>query len=340
MRGIPKTQLRLDTEDSSVYANSRSDQFNASTSISAPHDARETHDQSDDDDGDDDDEEGDDADDKGLGEDNREDADAEMHDRGTPQSFERQEHPTANAATTVRRTLSSHSTIQPVVYPSSPHNCIEENLDPTSATTGQWQKELQNGPTYSSTFPTGSAPHGYQDNGNHILALADMEFDLGTFPNFGASIYQHQQPHDPGVPQSNTEASYPDPDTTSGVVMGGVSQIAYGGQPFSKVTHQDKPVQANWPSTRRESAPQQDHDLLRYQGLVDQAPVTPDASPGFSKIESQSAQPSTRNTFSLSSEIPQGPLLRVSIDAECTTDELGNLVRTLVGARKVVIKVH
>ncbi|KAL8785492.1 MAG: hypothetical protein Q9213_003318 [Squamulea squamosa] len=224
----------------------------------------------------------------------------------------------------------------------SPSNGMQQVMDLDTAAIEFW---FQNPSMSASTFAPGSAPEGYRGGFADTSTLHGMEIDFGSFPNPGVSseMYSDQEPYCPGVPSSDISrpsmaAGYPAFDQMPDALMSGVTYATHFGQDHPTATEQDVTAQLHGSEFRRESATQQDSGALQYQGVTSQAATSPDTSNEGSKLFRVTPSPSQ---ITSPSERLQGPLHQVSVDAECTTDQLGSLMRTLVGTtNKVVVKIH
>lgn len=267
-------------------------------------------------------------------EEDEDEEDDQDYNRGSTIYLATQERPIASPARTRRR--DQHDS-----WPSSP-NDMQQDMDLDSAAMELW---FQNPSMSVSTIPPGSAPHSYQGGGAHRSALYGMDINYGLFPNHGVSseIYPDQKIHgprvsNPGISQTSMTAGYSTPNQMPDTLMSGATYTTQLANIRPTATDQNATAQLHGSGSRRESASQQDTEPLRYQGMTGQALATPDTTPEASKPSRVTPSP-PQNTFT--SENLQGSLHQVSVDAECTTDQLGNLMRTLVGTTsKLVVKVH
>ncbi|KAI4287332.1 MAG: hypothetical protein L6R35_003413 [Caloplaca aegaea] len=335
MQGIGKSRHESDARGSRAHVNSRCDRFSANAADPVHLRAQEAYDQSEDEE----DEEGDDDDDgKGLDGEDRADFDDEMHERIAPLDPENQGHSPANAAG-IRP--SSQPTNQAVPYLPPGTNTIEQNLNPILLSAGQWQERLQSPFTYPTSFPPDTASHIYQDDGSFTSPFADMELDFGAFHDFGEPSCPQQPTCYPGLPQqANVAGNFPTSNAMSDVVMSGLNHGIPTDEILPKLKSNDQPTQSYRQGSRRESSRQPTSEPLEVQDLAKEGPVSPETYTQACSILSPSGSPRMQNPFASISKGLQSPLHRVSVDAECTPDELGNLMRTLVGAtRKVTVKV-
>ncbi|KAL9006264.1 MAG: hypothetical protein Q9188_000986 [Gyalolechia gomerana] len=340
IHGTPRSQAKPETRGPRAYADRcRNNKPNTHASAYVPTYAQEPDDPSDECD---DDDEDNDEEDKELDDDDQDDIDSMALAQGPSSSnSERHDRLPGDATTTRRRTLSSQSTTQTASYRTAPSSGTQQDTATTPATVQQWQEGLQIPALYPDKHTAESAPLSYDNNSAHPSALADMDIDFGALINFKTSPegYPYQGTYT-DFPQLNLDASYPAPGAMLDAPMNGVSYTAQPEPAHQRATNQNQLVGAEPVRSRRESDTQQEYNPLESQDMVRQAPATTDASPRCSGT-TQCALPSTQNMTSSHSENLQESIHHVSVDAECTTDQLGSLMRTLVGAtRKVVVKIQ
>ncbi|KAL9012903.1 MAG: hypothetical protein Q9173_002368 [Seirophora scorigena] len=334
MQGKAKPQPRSGAGTSGVHTNS---QFSANASGPEHVRAQEGNDQNQDDEYEHDD---DDDDEKRADEEDRDDVDDEMHDSVASLEGESQEPSPANAASS--RTRFSYPSSQAVPYHLSPLTTTEQSLNAIPVPLGQWSEGLNSPSTYPAMFPPETAPYTYQDYSAFKPPLADMELD---FTNFGLPSCPAQTTYHAGLSQEQSiKTSLPRSSTMSDVVMSGASHGAPTHPTLVESASHDKPVQARQRGSRPGSAGQAENSPSGYQDMTNKGPMTPeDVTQAIAQawcMRSPSDPLSTYTDISSSSEGLQAPVHRVSVDAECTPDELGNLMRTLVGAtKKVTVKV-
>ncbi|KAL8919228.1 MAG: hypothetical protein Q9208_006889 [Pyrenodesmia sp. 3 TL-2023] len=336
LQGTAESRRESEARGSRVHANRRCNRSGVSASEPVHLRVQEAYDQSEDDE---DDEDDDDDDSKGPDGEDGADVDGEMHERIIPQGPDNQGHSPANTAHI--RTSCSQPTGQAVPY-LSPGTTIKQNVNPILLSARDWQERWQSPFTYPTSFPPDTATHIYQDDGSFTYSLTDVEPEFGEFHDFGVPSYPQQQPTCyPGLPQqANMEANLPTSNPMSDVVMSGKHHGIPTDQSLPKPTSNDIPAQPCRQGSRGESSGQPTSDPLGFQDLAKEGPVSPETVAQACSIVSPPDSPSTQKTFGSISEGLQSPVHRVSVDAECTSDELGNLMRTLVGAsRKVTVKV-
>ncbi|KAL9017680.1 MAG: hypothetical protein Q9185_005014 [Variospora sp. 1 TL-2023] len=335
MQGIAESQRQSDARGSRVHVNSRCDRFSANAADPAHLREQEAYDQSEDDE----DEEADDDDDgKGLDGEDRADVDDEMHERIAPLDPENQGHSPVKAAGIGPF---SQPTSQAVPYLSPGTTTIEQNLNPILLSAGQWQERLQSPFPYPTSFPPDPAPHIYQDDGSFTSPFADMDLEFGAFHDFGVPNCPQQPTRYAGLAQqANVAGNIPTSNAMSDVVMSGVNHRIATDEILPKIKSNDQAAQSCRPGSRHESSRQPRSDPIEVHDLAKESRLSPETYTPACSIISPSGSPRTQNPFASISEGLQLPLHRVSVDAECTPDELGNLMRTLVGAtRKVTVKV-
>ncbi|KAL8835774.1 MAG: hypothetical protein Q9176_006722 [Flavoplaca citrina] len=321
IRDTPKSQVK--SVASGNNAKSRAKRSDVDSHASVHTMTQEVDNQSDEEDEEDEDDEED-----------EEEEDDKVYIGGSTMSLATEERPMASSTRTRRRD-------QQDSCPSPPKD-MQQDMDLDSAAMELW---FQNPSMSAFTVPPGLAPHNYQGGGAHTSALNGMELDLGSLPNPGVSsdVYPDQEMYrprvpDPGIPQSSMAAGYPTPNPIPDTCISGATYTTQLGHILPRAIDQDTTTQLNCSGSRREWASQQDSEPLQHQGMTSQAPATPDMSPETSKL-SRVTPPPPQSDFP--PESLQGPLHQVSINAECTTDQLGNLMRTLVGTTsKVVVQVH
>lgn len=337
MQGKAKPQPPSGAGTSGVHANS---QFSANAFGPGQLRAQEGNDQSQDDEY----EHDYDADgNKRADEEDRDDVDDEMHDSVASLERESQEPSPAQAASS--HTRFSHPSSQAVPYHQSPLTTTEQNLNTIPVSLGQWSEGLHGPSSYPAMFPPETTPYTYQDYSAFKPPLADMELDFSAFPNFGLPGCPAQTTYNAGISQeSSMETSLPASSTMCDVATSGASHGAPTHATLPKIAGHDKPVQACQRGSRPGSAGQAEHSQSGYQDMANKGPMTPeDVTQAITQawcMRSPSDPLSTYTDISSSCEGLQASVHRVSVDAECTPDELGNLMRTLVGAtRKVTVKV-
>ncbi|KAL8662075.1 MAG: hypothetical protein Q9202_005049 [Teloschistes flavicans] len=267
-------------------------------------------------------------------EEDEEEEDDKVYIGGSTMSMATEERPMASSTRT--RRSDQHDSCP------SPPKDMQQDMDLDSAAMELW---LQNPSMSAFTAPPGLVPHNYQGGGAHTSALNGMELDFGSLPNSGVSsdIYSDQEMYrpgfpDPGIPQSSMAAGYPAPNPMPDTRISGATCTTQLGRILPTAIDQDTTTQVHGSGTRRKLASQEDREPLQHQGMRSQAPATSDMSPESYQLSRVTPPPPPSN---FPSESVQGPLHQVSINAECTTDQLGNLMRTLVGTTsKVVVKVH
>ncbi|KAL8939318.1 MAG: hypothetical protein Q9211_002798 [Gyalolechia sp. 1 TL-2023] len=331
VHGTPTSQAKSDARGSRAEADRRCNNFSTHPSAHLAAYAPEPDELSDEGDGDDDD---DGEEDKELEDDDQDGIDSVAHPRRPSSCSERQDRRPANATAASRRTLSSPSAR------TTPSSGTQRNTATAPATMQQWQEGWQMPVLYPNKFTAEPEPHSYHHNSPHLSASADMGIDFGALTNFRtfSDGYPYQGTYT-DFPQSNLDASYAASSGMLDAPMGGVSYTAQPEPAHQTATDQDPVVGAEPARFRREST-QREYDPLESHDMIRQATATPDVSPRCSSV-TQCALPSTQNMTSSDSEDVQGSIHHVSVDAECTTDQLGNLMRTLVGAtRKVVVTIQ
>ncbi|KAI4090481.1 MAG: hypothetical protein LQ344_004705 [Seirophora lacunosa] len=284
----------------------------------------------------------DDEGEQGADEEDRDDVDDEMHDSVASLERVSQEPSPAHAASS--HTRFSHPSSQAIPYHLPPLTTTEQNLNTIPVSMGQWSEGLHGPSSYPAMFPPGTAPYTYQDYSAFKPPLADMELNFSAFPNFGlpgcpAQIYDAGLSQEPSI-----ETSLPTSSTMCDVAMSGASHAAPTHTSLPTTASHDKNVQACQRGSRPGSAGQAGHSQSGYPDMANKGPMTPeDVTQAIAQawcMRSPSDPLSTYTDISSSSEGLQASVHRVSVDAECTPDELGNLMRTLVGAtRKMTVKV-
>jgi hypothetical protein len=289
-----------------------SNQLNASDSAAfVIASGREAEDQSDEDDDDDEDQE----DESGDGN--------EVADVGKSINKGWQENPLVDASAPPRKVSSVQATSQssPLCLPAQ--SGLQWPFEP-------WSEDSA---IYSSAFPPFDfVQNGYSDHNFNMSVLPGFETDCTTTP---VSLHPYHH-HKLDLPQA-TFAHNPACDPTLDILM---NCMNYTSQ-IDPIVKNNSPPEAQGISSP-DSSTQKDNSPTQYQGLMDHESVTQGQSPGYSKAQ-DTALSSRRNLLPITplTPSPDGALQHVSIDAVCTTEELGNIMRTLVGlAKSVTVKVN
>lgn len=204
---------------------------------------------------------------------------------------------------------------------------------------GQWGQEIQSPLMFSGTLASDSFPTSLQQNGpqSNIIPTSD---NFGQTANFttGPQHYSNNHVDSCSGSQAHLSAQYSEPSLCREVLASGIkysTREVLAGQPVEV----DRAPFTSGPSPRRDGAKQQALGS-RKRRCRDPMPISPDSSCGCPDGPN-AASPIIQHSLGLSSEDHDGDLHRVSVDAQCTSDQLGDLMRTLVGlTQKLVVKVE
>lgn len=223
------------------------------------------------------------------------------------------------------------------VEPQSSHNLpiyggTQGSFNDALLNGGQWGEEVQNSLIFPDTFASNSLPSGLQQTGpNDNITLMGGNFT--THPEH----YSYGHLDSGSGSQPHLSAHYPTPNLTGNISASGIRYGTHGVQAGQSVGVGGAPF-ASCPSPR-EAAQQQVHAPRKRRRSREQMPSRPNSSHGRPDAHS-AAPPTTPDSLISSPERPHGVLHRVSVDAHCTSDQLGDLMRTLVGVTQtIVIKV-
>ena len=297
-----RTRLRTSSHRPSLKKSSKQVDFDDYT-FAVPDD-REDDDQTD---GDDEDEDEDTDDD-----------DSEVNDAGSFLNISRQESQPVNGGAVQGQASSAHiiSQSSPLRLPAQTNT--QQSFDPPSLT-GQWEHTLQDTGTFSSPFPLGFFQNSKPDSSSHTSVLPEAATDGAPQP---IALQSYQNPYKDNVAQAALPAYSP---TTYPVINKPRKSVDYKLQREQACSsnNNDKPSPPSWISPM-------------HQGLMDQHPGAQGQSgtPEMAPLPEHTLFPFTPLTSDES-------LQRVSIDAMCTNEQLGNIMRSVAGhAKSVTVKVN
>ena len=284
---------------------------------------RETDDQTDDDDEEEDDEDDEDDDSIGAG---------RIHNLDWPENLP------AKTAAVHRQASSAYAKTRSSSLCVSASSDIQRCFTSPSASVEQWSEEFQNPNIYTSIIPSSFTQNNYTNSGSHIPVLPVTGIDSGA-GTASPNVYPYQPSYQINVPHSTLPVHNLASDPTLNIFTNEVNYPSQGeqvGQPINK--NQSRPVSRSSPTSN--SVAQQEYLSTQYQNLIDQALLTPDPSPGCFRPP-EMATSSAQNLVSASPPSQNRTLHHVSVDAECTSEQLGEVIRNLVGlSKKVTVKVN
>ena len=213
---------------------------------------------------------------------------------------------------------------------------IQQTIDPTSLSVSQWNEEHQFS-SVSHPFPSGFVQNDNPVSTLQAPTLPDYGISMGTDHKYTGPVdlYPNQHGYDPASHAITLSVNNPTPGETSDLAMDWMNSAAPQEQP----TMPDKspPAQHGMPqsqSATKSSMPQQ-----RQVSKGSTSSSSPRLSAKYS-WESQKARSSSSEPIPSNDDSPGSILHRVSIDAECTADQVGHVMSSLMGVtRKVVVKV-
>lgn len=217
---------------------------------------------------------------------------------------------------------------------------IQRTFSPPSAAVEHLGNQVQNPPLYPSTFPSHPLQSNYQQQGIQTSVPPAMGMNFGLDFNYTTSpkpnshryIDEYRDQH------SSPPAQDPNSSVTQDVLMGEVS-YATQKQQASQSINDPKSRPASRPSRSLSLAVQKGRSSPKRQRLRNEGPSTPDFLPGRSQAPEITSS-SIQDLLVSRGGNTELAMHRVSVDAECTTDQLGDLMRTLVGStKKVVVRV-
>jgi len=261
----------------------------------------------------------------------------EIIDAGECFNLNWQESALADTNTTQGQTSSAFATNQSSFYLASRE--IQPPFNP-SAPAEQWSEEFPN-PICSSTFSSGFVQASYSDNTSHMSIPPDqsVDYEIGGDCIALPALFPCQRTHKINAPQATISAHNSTPGPTPDIYMDGVNYTSRK-EEVDQPTDRDPFPPASRVSFERDSVAQREHISTPRQDLTDQASLALDRPPRFSNVP-EVIPSSTQNPPSVNPTSPDLDLHQVSIDVECTTGQLGDVMRTLVGlSKRVTVKVY
>ena len=200
---------------------------------------------------------------------------------------------------------------------------------------GQWGQEMENSSIFPDTLASNSFLTDLQQTGSQSN-ITPTGGNFGQAANFTTSPEHYPYEHvDSGTgPQAYLPAQYPNPISAGGTSANGMKYGTHEAQAGHSVDVDRAPFTSR--PGPRETAKQQAHAPRKWRCSRDQMPSSPDSSGGRPDAHS-AASPLAQGSLVSSPESSDGILHRVSVDAHCTSDQLGDLMRTLVGVTKTIV---
>ena len=330
----PKT--RSSTSGSEDYYN----QPNPRASKFLVMDGVEADDQTDEDDEDEDQEDNDDED--------------EAMDTGDFIDMDWQEALPASAAAAQRQTSFTHATNRSPSCFLPAQSDMQRPFDPSPAIAEQWNGEDHDPGVYSSTSPFNFVQSNYPNNNSRMSILSNVG-NGGTDGTDGTassmSLHQAHSPYKHGV----SVPVFPTQSTTNNATIDGLlnsPNCMTRKEMLGSLTHGGSALPTSPSSPPCSSAAhkyqEQDHNSpVGSQCVIDQHQDSRSAPQGHSPmVNSEASERTTTRTSSGPSPLSKtasdvgNDLRHVSIDATCTTEQLGNLMQAVVGlAKSVTVKV-
>ena len=206
------------------------------------------------------------------------------------------------------------------------------------SSSAHWGEDARITPMSSTTYHPNPNRTGYQPNGLHIFSPSTMGVNFGIEPNFTASpdLYPFSHTEQSIISQNMISADYSTPKEAQDTFMGGMSRVQHKGA-VDQSTHNEMIAQPSQHNSIDDCSTQQELTAIKYQSSVgNQALSASDLTQGNSQAPTMASPP-------VSSPPQPSPgsraltLHHVSVDAECTSEELGDLVRNLVGVTKRIV---
>lgn len=215
----------------------------------------------------------------------------------------------------------------------------EQFFDPLIAPLESWGQDFQCSTEFPNTFPSYSDPTNFDRMFQQTPAASAMHTAMCPTSNYTASApsYVFARRDQPKRYEVACPSDYLNPAELLNVPV----DITDFGLPldYSSLSHADhKTPHTSCPSPKGRASGQRSLVSSKRPRLSTTALPTDTATPYTEQTDVPS--PSTQKTVTSSPRSPIHALHRVSVDAECTTEQLGDLMRTLVGVtKKVVIKI-
>ena len=203
-----------------------------------------------------------------------------------------------------------------------------------------WGENTRNSSMSPATYHPNPMQTSYQHNDFHTFGPSSMSVNFGIGSNFTASpdLYPLPRTQQSTIPHNTLSADYSTPKESQDTLMGGVSQVPHK-EVVGQSTHEEMAA-PTYHGSIGDSVTQHELTATKHRSPTsNQALSTPNTSQGSSQASTMASPPvPTPQPPSPGSRDPT--LHRVSVDAECTSEQLGDLVRTLVGVtKKIVVKV-
>ena len=216
----------------------------------------------------------------------------------------------------------------PFTFPGASN--IQRTSVPPSATVGPYGNEVQTPHPALNSLSSDSLLRGYQQSAINTFTPPNLNVNFGPDLNYTTSPDLHSHHYTDQASGYNTRSPPQNPNSheMQGVLQGGAHYSLY----------EDRARLGSWPSPISDSVAQQGHTPKR-QRLKNQVPTPPGASPVPLKVP-RPAPSSIKGSMASRDGSADLAMHRVSIDAECTNEQLGDLLRTLAGVtNKLVVKV-
>ena len=249
----------------------------------------------------------------------------------------------ASAAAPQRQILSTHTATRSSPYFLPAQSDPQHPFNPSSATVEPWNEEIHNHAIFSSTLPFSFAQSNYPDNNSAMSLLPN----LGTDDTASSSLHQCQHPYTLSVPgpplpahnttnNSTVDTLMGDSSCTSGKELMGTPNTGKNSPPASRASSLCDSAAQNYQHRGRNSP-------IRHQIIMDQQ-HKPGSPPHGHSSPANPEAPERTMVFSSSGPTPPSntsdDLRHVSIDATCTTEQLGSILQSVVGlAKSVTVKV-
>ena len=198
---------------------------------------------------------------------------------------------------------------------------IQGTSIPPSATVEPSGDEFQAPPPSVNSIPSDSLLRGYQQSAIHTFAPSNMNVNFGPDLNYTTlpDLHSHHYTDQSSGYNIRSPPQNPNSPEMQGVLQGGVQYSLY----------EDRARPGSWPSPMSDSVAQQGHTPKR-QRLKNQAPTPPGALPVPFQVP-RSAPSSIKGSMALRDGSADSAMHHVSIDVECTNEQLGDLLGTLAG---------
>ena len=204
-----------------------------------------------------------------------------------------------------------------------------------------WDEDTPNPSMSPATYHPNPIQTSYQHSGFDTFGPSSMSVNFGIGPNFTVSpdLYSIPRTEQSIIPQNTLSANYSNPKESQDTLMCGLSHVS-NQEAVGQSTHEDMAASAYHHDSIDDSVTQQELTATKHRSATSsEALSTPKPSQGSSQAPTMASSP-VPNPLPPSLESKGVTLHHVSVDAECTGEQLGDLVRTLVGVtKKIVVRV-